>query len=84
MTRQVTVKVPEDSVRLFGGDEQQFAREMFETAVVKWFDEGRLSQGQAAWMLGLSRGEFFDVLYRHKDSPIQISPDELEEEFGRR
>lgn len=84
MTRLVTVEVSEDAIRLLGGGERQFARKMFETAVVKWFDEGRISQGQAATMLGLKRGEFFDVLAEHKISPIQLTPQELDEEFKRR
>ena len=83
MSKQVTVEVPDDAVRLFGKDEQQFGRKMYETAVVKWFDEGLISQGKAAELLGLSRGELFDVLWRHKVSPIQMTPEELEEEFKR-
>jgi len=83
MSKQVTVEVADDAVRLFGTDELRFGREMYETAVVKWFDEGLISQGKAAELLGLSRGELFDVLWRHKVSPIQITPEELEEEFKR-
>jgi predicted HTH domain antitoxin len=79
----VTVEVADDAVRLFGKDEQRFGREMYETAVVKWFDEGHISQGKAAELLGISRGELFDVLWRHKVSPIQVTPEELEEEFRR-
>jgi predicted HTH domain antitoxin len=83
MTKQVTVEVAEDAVRLFGENERQFAREMYETAVVKWFDEGRISQGKAAELLGISRGEFFDVLWRHQVSPIQVTPEELAAELKR-
>jgi predicted HTH domain antitoxin len=84
MSKQVTVEVPEDAVRIFGGrDSDRFAREMYETAVVKWFDEGRISQGKAAELLGITRGELFDVLWRHKVSPIQMTPEELKEEFKR-
>jgi predicted HTH domain antitoxin len=84
MSKQVTVEVPDDAVRIFGDrDDNRFAQAMYETAVVKWFDEGRISQGKAAELLGISRGELFDVLWRHKVSPIQITPEELEEEFKR-
>jgi predicted HTH domain antitoxin len=83
MTKPITVEVPEDAVKMFGGDEARFSREMFEAAVVKWFDEGLLSQGRASEMLGMSRGEFFDLLNRHKVSPIQMTPEELEEECQR-
>ena len=83
MTKPITVEVPESAVNIFGGDEARFSRVMFETAVVKWFDEGLLSQGQASEILGLTRGEFFDLLNRHKVSPIQMTPEELEEECRR-
>ena len=83
MTKQVTIEVPEDAVRNFGGDETQFGRNMYETAVVKWFEEGLLSQGQAAEILGLKRGEFFDMLYKHQVSPIQMSVEDLEKDFRR-
>jgi predicted HTH domain antitoxin len=83
MSKQVTVEVPEHAVEMFGGDAARFSRKMFETAVVKWFDEGLLSQGQASELLSLSRGEFFDLLYEHRVSPIQMTPDELAEECRR-
>ena len=83
MSKQVTVEVPEHAVEMFGGDAKQFSRRMYETAVVKWFDEGLLSQGQASEMLGISRGEFFDLLSEHKVSPVQMTPAELAEECRR-
>ena len=83
MSKTLTVEVSEDAVRMFGGNEKVFGREMYETAVVKWFDEGLVSQGKAAELLGLSRSEFFDVLSRHKVSPIQMTPEELVEECRR-
>jgi predicted HTH domain antitoxin len=54
---------------------------MLVAAVLRWFEEGRLSQGQAAEMLGLKRGEFFDLLYERKVSPVQMSVEDLEEDF---
>ena len=83
MSTQVTVEVPEQAVEMFGGSKDCFSRNMFETAVVKWFDEGLLSQGKASELLGISRGEFFDLLTEHKVSPIQMTPGELEEECRR-
>jgi predicted HTH domain antitoxin len=83
MSRTLTIEVPEQALRLFGGDAAHFSRKMYETAVVKWFDEGLLSQGQASELLGIRRGEFFDLLSEHKVSPIQMTPEELEEECRR-
>lgn len=83
MKRQVTVEVPEDALELLADDSSRFGREMFEAAVLRWFEEGRLSQGQAATMLGLKRGEFFDLLHAHHVSPVQMSVADLEADFGR-
>ena len=83
MTKQVTVEVPEAALAVLCEEPAQFGRNMYETAVVKWFEEGRLSQGQAAEILGLKRGEFFDMLYKHQVSPIQMSLEDLEKDFRR-
>ena len=60
MTKPITLDVSEDAVRLFGGDDSRFAREMYETAVVTWYDEGRISSGKGAELLGIARAEFLD------------------------
>ncbi len=81
MSVQVTVEVPEDAARLVGEATGQFGREMLVAAVLRWFEEGRLSQGQAAAMLDMKRGAFFDLLYQHRVSPIQMSVEDLERDF---
>jgi predicted HTH domain antitoxin len=81
MTRKVTVEVPESATEMFGGDNVRFSREMFEAAVVQWYDEGRISSGKGAEMLGLSRAEFLDLLFRHKVSPFQYTSEELAAEL---
>ena len=81
--KQFTVDVPDDAVQMLGKDAVHFGREILEAAVLRWSEEGRLSQGQAAEMLGMKRGEFFDCLYEHRVSPIQISVADLEEDFRR-
>jgi predicted HTH domain antitoxin len=81
MSKQVTVEVAESAVRLFGPDERRFGREMYETAVVKWYDEGRISSGKGSELLGISRAEFLDLLFRHQVSPFQYTPEELAEDL---
>lgn len=83
MTRQVIVEVPEEAFRTLGEGPAQFARDMFETAIVKWYDEGRISSGKGAELLGISRGEFLELLFRHNVSPFQYTPEELAREMGR-
>lgn len=83
MTRQVTVELPEDAARAITLHPDQLPKELREAAVLHWFEEGRLSQGQAAAVLGLSRGDFFDLLAAHRVSPVQLTTGELDDEFRR-
>jgi len=81
--KTVTVEVPEDSVSILAQDASRFGRQMLVAAVLRWFEEGRLSQGQAAEMLGMKRGEFFELLDEHRVSPVQMSIEDLEKDFRR-
>lgn len=81
--RTVTVELPDGSLRILGEDARRVGREVLIAAVLQWFQEGRLSQGQAAEMLGMRRGEFFDLLYEHRVSPVQMSVEDLEKDFAR-
>ena len=81
--KQVVVEVPDEASQMLGEDAGRFGRELLVAAVLRWFDEGKLSQGQAAEMLGMKRGEFFDVLYEHKISPVQMTIEDLEADFRR-
>lgn len=83
MTRQVTVELPEEAAQAINARPEELPRELREAAVLRWFEEGRLSQGQAASALGLSRGEFFDRLAAHRVSPVQMSTADLEHDFRR-
>jgi predicted HTH domain antitoxin len=83
MSLQLTVEVPDDALGLLGQEAAQFGREMLVAAVLRWFEEGRLSQGQAAGLLSMKRGEFFDLLYQHRVSPVQMSVEDLEKDFQR-
>jgi predicted HTH domain antitoxin len=81
--KTVTVEIPDESLSLLGEDPRRLGRDMLVAAVLQWFQEGRLSQGQAAEMLGMKRGEFFDLLYEHRISPVQMDINDLEKDFGR-
>ena len=83
MSTQVTVEVEDSAVEMFGGDKSSFAREMYETAVVKWYDEARITSGYGAKLLGISRAEFLELLFRHQVSPFQYTPEELAAEVNR-
>jgi predicted HTH domain antitoxin len=80
--KTVTIEIPDESLCVLGEDPRRLGQDMLIAAVLQWFQEGRLSQGQAAEMLGMKRGEFFDLLYEHRVSPMQMDLEDLERDFG--
>jgi len=83
MNRQVIVELPEDATRAIDVRPEDLPQELRAAAVLHWFEQGRLSQGQAASALGLQRGAFFDLLAAHRVSPVQMTAEELDHEFRR-
>jgi predicted HTH domain antitoxin len=81
MTRQVTVELPEEATEVLHLRPDQLPQQLREAAVLRWFEEGRVSQGQAAALIGISRGEFFDLLNARRVSPVQMSTADLEQDF---
>jgi predicted HTH domain antitoxin len=78
MARKVILQLPEETVSAINVHLERLLHEAREAAVLLWFEEGRLSQGRAALSLELSRGEFFDLLLKHRVSTIQLKAEELE------
>ena len=83
MTKQFVIEVPEEAMSLCEGDKERFGRQIYETAVVKWYDEGRISSGKGAELLSISRAQFLKLLFQHGVSPFQYTADQLKEEANR-
>ena len=83
MIRQITISIPQEVLEIFDKSGSECARDVFETAVVKWYDDGKISSGKGAEFLGISRREFLDLLFRHNVSPFQYTPEELAAELSR-
>lgn len=77
----ISVEIPTTTFAALGESPSEFVSEMRVAAAVKWYEMGRLSQGKAAEVAGLSRSAFIDALSRFKVSPIQITPEELTREL---
>ena len=60
---------------------KEFAKEMRIAACVQWYAQGRVSQGKAAEIAGLSRAEFLEELFRRKVPACQVTYEELIEEI---
>ena len=79
---QLVVEYPDilpDALRVSRNEFEQEARMAM---AVKLFELGRLTSGQAAQLAGLARVEFIMNLHQYGVSPIQITPEELAEDFA--
>ena len=79
--QSVSVEIPTSTFAALGESPDEFVSEMRIAAAVKWYELGRLSQGKAAEVAGLTRTAFIDALSRLKVSPIQITAEELANEL---
>lgn len=78
----VILEIPTTTFAALGESPDEFIHEMRIVAAVKWYELGKLSQGKAAEVAGLSRFEFIEALSKFKVSPIQITAEELSKELG--
>jgi predicted HTH domain antitoxin len=78
----VSLEISATTFAALGESPDEFVNEMRIAAAVKWYEVGRLSQGKAAEVAGLSRAAFIDALSRFKVSPMQVTTDELAKELG--
>jgi len=78
---QLTMQMPESAFATLHQAPNEFAQEMRAAAAVKWYELGRVSQGRAAEIAGLTRAAFIDALSRYQVSPFQYTAEELQEEM---
>ena len=77
----LTVDIPESAFSAMHQAPDEFTAEMRTAAAVKWYELGRISQGRAAEIAGLSRAAFIAALSRYRVSPFQYSAEDLREEL---
>jgi predicted HTH domain antitoxin len=77
----MTLELPETTFAVFRQSPSEFVKAMKIAALVKWYEEGLVSQSKASEIAGLSRQEFLEHLYSHNVTPYQLDPDELENEL---
>ena len=80
---QLNLELPEEVFSILRVTPDCFVQEMRLAAAVKWYEIGKISQAKAAELAGVSRQHFIDELGKFGVSAIQITPQELTEEFER-
>lgn len=81
MSVTISLEMPEEVLNLLESTPELIGGEVRLAAAVKWHEMGKLSQGKAAEVAGLSRAEFILALGRYGVSPFQVTADELEREL---
>jgi len=76
MTR-VEFQVADSVLASLRCDPERFSQELRLAAAVKWYETGRISQGRAAEIAGVSRAEFIEALGRFEVTPFQVNAEEL-------
>jgi predicted HTH domain antitoxin len=77
MSRIIEVELPDELSAALQRDFSELGAELRLAAAVKWYEVGRLSQGKAAEVAGLSRAGFMNELARFGVSPFQETSDEI-------
>jgi predicted HTH domain antitoxin len=78
--REITLRIPEDSVFALKVPEDQAGEELRMAAAAKLFEIGRISSGAAAKLAGVPRTVFLSRLGDYGVDTFSVREEELEEE----
>ncbi len=81
-TKTYPIELPDSAFSALRKSPSEFVQEMKYAAVVKWYEDGLISQDKAAEIAGLSRYDFLQLLTRYQVSIIQYTQEILDEELN--
>jgi hypothetical protein len=76
------VSLPQEVVGGFGWDDAEVPRRVREALVMDLLRLDRLSEAQAAKLLGLARWELLELMGRHDVPAVRMSVEELDRELA--
>jgi len=82
MNYKITLDIPFQAFSALKQNPDEFARELLEAALCKWYEQGKVSQSKGAEIANLSRQEFLEVLKKHNVSPFQYKAEDLDKEVN--
>jgi predicted HTH domain antitoxin len=77
MSHLIQIELPDELSATLQRDAADLGSELRLAAAIKWYELGRLSQGKAAEVAGLSRAAFISELARFGVSPFQETSEEI-------
>lgn len=77
MTVRLTLELPDTTLGDEFANEDVLAREILLAALVKWYEQGRVSAGWAAKAAGMSRSDFLQLLGSYGVPAIQTLPEDV-------
>ena len=79
---EVTIEIPDELAEQFNSMDE-IRRTVYEDFIIEQRQQGNLSLGQAAELLGITYTEFFDLLGKKGLPFINATSDELNESYRR-
>lgn len=74
---RLVLEIPEDTAATLNFMPEDLPEQFRIAAAIKWYELGRVSQGRAAEIAGLSRSAFIELLVEYGVSPFQESATDL-------
>lgn len=81
MGRKLIIEIPEDIFISLGKTSKELIKEIKLITAVKFFEEGKLSIGEAAKFTGVSKWTFVEELEKKGESVFNYPPEELERDL---